>query len=880
MRSIKIILSLTLSTVIVFVGITASFIYYHHALKKEKSDINDFIQNESTHLPTEIALSLWKYDLKGIKLLCNERLKKERIKSIKLTDDDEQVLFHGTRGIPAEPISMVKPVVYNGENIGAMELIFDASASKAFGSDIINVTFYILILVVCTAIFSVVLLIKWIVTMPLSHITQILSEIKNENYNWKSDAPPLKEIHPIIKGLKELSRELLERDKKISEYTDNLEKSNKILSDEIERRKTAESSLTDSQERFKLAMEFANDGLFDWNLETNEIYFSPVWKSLLGYGDDEIENDFSQWERLTRPEDVERSWKMQNDLITKKRDRFEIEFKMKHKDGHWVDILSRANAIFNEKGKAVRIIGSHMDISEQKSAEKMLQKKEEKLRFILDSLPDMVVEVDASLNVVWANKTSLDLNPKAIGMPCYKAFPGKETPCEGCYCAKAFKSGKIEMGTMYQPSSQTAGESYWENIGVPLKDSKGNVSTVLEVSRNVTEREISRQRELQLQEDLIQARKMESVGTLAGGIAHEFNNILSIIMGNNELIMDELPEGDPSRENSEEIRTASFRAREIVKQLLTFSRQDNASKSPIDMRSIVKDSLKLIRSTTPTNIEISDVIPPDCSPIVGNATQINQILINLCNNAADSLPVTGGRIHIELSNTHIDENINHSPQALTSGKYVKIQVSDNGHGMDKTTLERIFEPYFTTKDVGKGSGIGLAVVHGIIQNHGGSIVCESAENRGTTFTILLPAHENPVKDNTLEQRKLPGGDENILFVDDEPSIAKLGKLNLRNLGYNAVSSTDPVEALKWIEAEPHRFDLVISDVAMPAMTGDQMIKKILEIRPDMPTIICTGYSARMSEEEAYESGINAFLMKPLKKSDLAIKVRQVLDSRS
>ncbi len=522
-----------------------------------------------------------------------------------------------------------------------------------------------------------------------------------------------------------------------------------IIQDFTERNQI-EQSLKDSEERFRLAMQFANDGIFDWNLETNEIYYSPGWKRMLGYGDDELPNDFTVWESLTEPEDVKRSWKMQNELINKKRDRFEMEFKMKHKDGHWIDILSRANAIFDESNKAVRIIGTHVDISERKN----------------------------------------------------------------------------------------------------------------------------------LENQLLQSQKLESIGNLAGGIAHEFNNILSIIIGNNELIMEDLPEWSLSRESCEEIRLAGLRARDIVKHLLTFSRQDDSTKKPINMVSVVTESLKLIRSTTPTNIEIKDEISPNCLPILGDATQINQILINLCSNAIDALPISGGIIDIELRNSEVDQQNGVSAHKLAKGKYIKLIVRDNGSGIPQKILDRIFEPYFTTKDVGKGSGIGLAVVHGIIENHGGSITCESAKGEGTTFTILLPAYEGLVEEEREQKNTLPGKGERVLYVDDEPSIAKLGKRHLESLGYDAYSTTDPKKALEMIKAEPDRFDLVISDMAMPNMPGDQLIEQILSVNSKMPTMVCSGYSSRMSETTALEMGIKAFVMKPLNKNELAKKVREILDNGS
>ena len=380
-----------------------------------------------------------------------------------------------------------------------------------------------------------------------------------------------------------------------------------------------------------------------------------------------------------------------------------------------------------------------------------------------------------------------------------------------------------------------------------------------------------------LRNQLLRSQKLESIGTLAGGIAHEFNNILSIIIGNNELIMDELPEWSHERENTEAILVACLRARDVVKQLLLFSRQTDQQRMPIQIGAVVKESLKLIRSSTPANIDINQNIADDVAPVFGNATQINQLLINLCSNATDAMINTGGAITIGLNNEIIEEKIKNSHASLSPGRYVKLMVNDTGHGMDKHTLDRIFEPYFTTKAIGKGTGIGLAVAYGIVEKHNGIISAESSPGRGSAFIILLPAYEGHLEEEREEKIVLPKGNERILFVDDEPLLYKLGKQRLESLGYKVQGSTDPSEALVIFKKDPDAFDLIITDMAMPYMTGDQLAIEILKIKPRMPIMLCTGYSEKISEEKACEIGICSFVMKPMDKADFAISVRKILD---
>jgi len=353
--------------------------------------------------------------------------------------------------------------------------------------------------------------------------------------------------------------------------------------------------------------------------------------------------------------------------------------------------------------------------------------------------------------------------------------------------------------------------------------------------------------------------------------------MLAIIMGNNELIMKELLQGSQARKSADEIRIAGLRARDVVKQLLTFSRRDDAVKKVMDFTFVVQDSLKLIRSSIPVNIQIEQNLSADTYPVMCNDTQINQLLINLCNNAVDALPEKGGVITIELLNATIDKQQTKHPTKLHPGQYAKLVVSDNGIGMDTEIRDRVFEPYFTTKDIGEGTGIGMAVVHGIVERHDGEIIVDSKPGRGTTFTIFFPAYEGLFEQETDERDILPVGDECILYVDDEPSIATLGKRLLESLGYTTESTTSPENALDMVRNDPDKFDLLITDMAMPSMTGDQLVIETLKIRQDMPTIMCTGYSAKFSEKDAADIGVHSYIMKPINRSELSKVVRKVLD---
>ena len=422
------------------------------------------------------------------------------------------------------------------------------------------------------------------------------------------------------------------------------------------------------------------------------------------------------------------------------------------------------------------------------------------------------------------------------------------------------------------------GQQFYARLECMILNSKeADLREVRAVVSDITESKRAENERDNLQAKLFQSQKMESIGTLAGGIAHEFNNILSIIIGNNELVMEDLPDWSQARENAEAVRVAGLRARDVVKQLLLFSRQTDQKKIPLQIGKVVKESLKLIRSSTPANIDINRNIADDVAPIFGNATQMNQLLINLCSNATDAMINAGGTITIDLGNETINEASPNANAAVSPGRYIKLMVSDTGCGMDQETLDRIFEPYFTTKDIGKGTGIGLAVVHGIVEKNNGAISVESSPGKGTEFTILLPAYEGPIELKPEAGTVLPKGHERILFVDDEPSVSKIMKHRLGKLGYAVQGFTDPSEALAIFKNAPDAFDLIITDMAMPRITGEQLATEVLKIRPGMPIMLCTGYSEKVSEERAHEIGICSFVMKPVDKFDFAVSVRKVLD---
>jgi PAS domain S-box-containing protein len=418
------------------------------------------------------------------------------------------------------------------------------------------------------------------------------------------------------------------------------------------------------------------------------------------------------------------------------------------------------------------------------------------------------------------------------------------------------------------------GASYEAEVTTsPVRDNSGKVVNYVSIQRDITH-------EVKLEKELRQAQKMEAIGTLAGGIAHDFNNILMAVSGYTELAYAKCPEGDPVRRHLDQVRVASSRAKDLVTQILTFSRNTEQARKPMSVDPIVKEALKLLRSSLPSTIEIRQEIevPPDGCLVLTDPTQIHQVVMNLCANAAHAMRAKGGLLTVGLSCEPVDAQFLATFPGLRPGPYLCLTVKDTGHGMDASIGERIFDPYFTTKGPGEGTGLGLAVVQGIVKSHVGAVTVHSELGQGTTFRVFLPKAEEEISVRVEPVEALPVGSERILFVDDEKVLVDLGKEMLEGLGYRVTATTGGLEALEIFRAQPTAFDLVITDMTMPDITGRYLARELLAIRPDIPVILCSGLSEPVDGKPANLVGISAFVMKPYEISRVAKIIREVLEA--
>ena len=465
------------------------------------------------------------------------------------------------------------------------------------------------------------------------------------------------------------------------------------------------------------------------------------------------------------------------------------------------------------------------------------------------------------------------------GSKCWEAIQGRKAPCEACYSdAIVDDAGQATGLYVWEGDNPVTGRRYLHfDRAINWIDDR---LVRLQIAMDITDLTRIQEEKLNLETQLRQAHKMEAIGTLAGGIAHDFNNILAAILGYSEIALEDCRDQPPLEGYLSEILKATHRAKDLTQQILTFSRQAEIAPKPVRLSSIVREVLKLLRASIPATITIHEKLHSDAT-VMADPTQLHQVVMNLATNAAHTMEKNGGDLTIATADVELD--LNQETLNGPGGKrwYLQLTVADSGQGIEETLLERIFDPYFTTKSKGKGTGMGLSVVHGIVQTCGGDIRVQSTIGQGAVFTVYLPAHnvtQSLAANSTSGIDVATGRQETLLVVDDEPQIVRVMKLMLESLGYRVVAHTSSRHALQAFQETPQAFDLVMTDMTMPELNGEEFAQSVLQQRPDIPVILCTGFNEHMNEERAREIGIRRLIYKPFDRSAIADVLRTVLDN--
>jgi PAS domain S-box-containing protein len=646
---------------------------------------------------------------------------------------------------------------------------------------------------------------------------------------------------------------------------EELEQSVRKLEQADSERKKTEKALHEIEQRYHLLIQRSQTGIY---IHVSGLlkFVNDRFAEMLGYVPNEMVG--RQYWDFVHKKDKEMVKQISLARARGEPAPHEYDFRHQSKNGEtvWVHNLP---TIIQYHGQTANM-GNLVQINDRKEAEKRLRESEAKYRTMMEAFIEPLYICSEDFIIEYMNPAMIRrVGRDATGEKCYSALHGLDSTCNWCPSNKVMQDDKIEA-TIRSPLD----DRQYRISNMPIENKDGTFSKMT-IYRDVTDYLVAVAEKENAQAQLMQAQKMESIGNLAGGIAHDFNNILAAIIGFTELAMDSAEKDSMISNNLRDIFSAGIRAKDLVGQILAFARQSEEQVKPIRVNKIIGEVLQFMRSSLPATIEIKKTIDSD-SLIMGNKTQLHQIIMNLCTNAAHAMEDKGGVLEVILKDIEIDWGINKRLD-LMPGPYIEINVIDTGTGIPPHIVDSIFEPYFTTKKPGEGTGMGLATAHGIVESYCGKIVVKSDPGKGTAFTIYLPVTQRREIRSQSEPGQLPTGTEHILLVDDEAMIAKMSSQVLERLGYAVTTRTSSVEALELFKTKPNDFDMVITDMTMPNMTGDKLATELMRIRSNIPIILCTGYSNKITEEIASQIGIRAFAYKPIVKAALAKTIRKVLD---
>jgi len=638
-------------------------------------------------------------------------------------------------------------------------------------------------------------------------------------------------------------------------------------------------TLRKSEERFRSLIEGSHDGIVIADAGGIILSVNGGVERIFGYGAQEV---VGKPVSILMPERYkERHLQGMRNFVTTGVSRYlgkVLEFEGRRRDGSEFPLELNISSWASDG--EINFGGIIRDVTERAQLEMETRKAHERFKTLVDSLDALVYVADlATYELLFVNKYGRDIWGEIAGRICWQSLQtGQAGPCTFCSNDRLLDGEGRPTGVYVWEFQNTVNNEWYECRDQAIEWTDGRYVR-MEIATNISARKRAEQQKADLETQIRTTQKMEAIGTLAGGIAHDFNNILVPIIAYTDMVMATEVPGSANWQNLQEVCKAASRAKELVKQILTFSREREHELCPVQVVPVVKESLKLLKASLPSTMEVSQRLAAEGVTILADPTQIHQIVMNLCTNAYHAMREQGGLMEVTLSEVEI--TLGDFPDyRLPSGPYLVLTVSDTGPGMDQATMERIFDPYFTTRKHGEGTGLGLAVVLGIVKKYGGDIRVYSEPGQGASFQVYFPVLGKAESGlDALLSTPPATGDERILLVDDElPIVDSLRKM-LEFHGYHVTAKTSSVEALELFRLAARDFDLVITDQTMPYLTGDQLVLGMKKIRPEIPIILCTGFSVIIDEIKARALGIDAFLMKPVLRKELVETIRKVLDNR-
>lgn len=666
-----------------------------------------------------------------------------------------------------------------------------------------------------------------------------------------------------------------------------------------------------SRERLQLALDAAQDGVWDWDIIQEKMVYSKIWASMLGYDLDELQTDKSTWLFLIHPEDHTRANMLLKAHLRGDIPQYEIEVRLRHKNGYYIWVLDRGRVVSrDEHGQPIRMTGTHRNITARKEAEQALEIRNRiaeifligqdpsKYQLLLETVIKgtecscgffATIDEDQSLRIwsVFPSSNSSPTHPSVVRIP-KREIPEFLFPVTKEHCSIILDTphllealdmdfqtalvvpitnrekiiGMLMLGNKVQ--------GFFESDGSLVESLAGYMAPILQSYLT------SEMREIQLR----QAQKMEALGALAGGIAHDFNNILQAIMGFSALAKDDAPTDGTIAHDLQKVLKAARRGQDLVQRILLFSRREEQEQHLVNISGIAKEAVELIAPTIPSTIEVRSEIAENCGMVMADPSQINQIIMNLATNAFHAMESNGGVMEIGLRFVNKDDEKIETPEFLTNKDVVMIWVTDTGCGIDPEEMDRVFDPFYTTKEVGRGTGLGLSVVHGIVVNHGGDVQLSSTPGKGTTVTVFLPSlpAEKKEKLPVVSPAANVASGTHIMFVDDEEDITTIGRAMLEKQGYIVTAMSDSTKALSEVQKRPENFDMIITDLTMPHLNGLQLAAEIAKIRNDLPVVLITGMGNSMKKKMVDQPHIRGIVHKPFGHETLHQTIAEILSN--